>query len=536
MAKSIYDGMTIADFPNLAGQWHQTLNGELRPEDVAIRYHTRAWWQCDVAEDHVWDAPLRHRARGTGCPFCAGQRVSISNSLSALHPELAAQWHPTKNRSLTPDKVTAGSKISVWWQCAVSLDHEWQAIVSNRTTIANQTGCPYCTGQKVNRSNCLAVTHPELAAQWHPTKNGALTPFGVVAGSVRTIWWLCPAAPDHEWQATPGKRMSENRGCPCCAGKKVVPSNCLRSTHTEVALQWHPYKNNGLTAEMVVAGSNRRVWWLCPAAPDHEWQTTPNCRTAVGKATGCPCCTGGKVVPSNSLATTHPEVAAEWHPSFNGKLSPIDVNRGSNKKIWWKCNRCSYVWSAMPNSRTLKKAGCPKCKLSIGERAIQSYLDHHNIPNRTQWGQGRANLPKRYAFDFAVNRQEEFWLIEYHGEQHYLPQHFGSRKPRAKYRRLVDAIRRDQIKEYWCWERKKNLLVIPYWEFDRIEVILNEFFSGNMLPVMVDPPEIVKKYEPMRTRIKEWLSRKQGGQHVNRHGKANQDVGSRRLGTRVSAA
>jgi hypothetical protein len=48
----------------------------------------------------------------------------------------------------------------------------------------------------------LSVTHPEVAAQWHPTKNGELTPANVVAGSHKKAWWKCPEGEGHEWEAT----------------------------------------------------------------------------------------------------------------------------------------------------------------------------------------------------------------------------------------------------------------------------------------------------------------------------------------------
>ena len=47
----------------------------------------------------------------------------------------------------------------------------------------------------------LSVTHAELAAEWHPTKNDGLTPDLIVAAATVKVWWKCPKAPDHEWQA-----------------------------------------------------------------------------------------------------------------------------------------------------------------------------------------------------------------------------------------------------------------------------------------------------------------------------------------------
>ena len=54
-------------------------------------------------------------------------------SLAETHPELAKQWHPTKNGDITPLDVTLGSRKKVWWKCAVADDHEWNSAVKTRT-------------------------------------------------------------------------------------------------------------------------------------------------------------------------------------------------------------------------------------------------------------------------------------------------------------------------------------------------------------------------------------------------------------------
>ena len=65
--------------------------------------------------------------------------------------------------------------------------------------------------------NDLATTHPNIAAEWHPTKNGDLKPSDVSSFSHKKVWWLC--AKGHEWQAQINARNRGN-GCPFCAKKK----------------------------------------------------------------------------------------------------------------------------------------------------------------------------------------------------------------------------------------------------------------------------------------------------------------------------
>ena len=137
------------------------------------------------------------------------RKVSSRQSfLGTANPILAAQWHPTKNESLSPDNLTPFSNKKVWWQCPRG--HEWKTTVSNRSS---GQGCPYCANQKVNDENCLQTLNPILAREWHPVKNGDLTPRDVTPGSNKKVWWQCPRA--HSWQATVNNRNNRH-GCPHC--------------------------------------------------------------------------------------------------------------------------------------------------------------------------------------------------------------------------------------------------------------------------------------------------------------------------------
>lgn len=59
--------------PELAEEWYQPLNGDLKPTDVTLGSNRKVWWQC--GEGHVWQAVIysRTRKKGAGCPVCAGK-------------------------------------------------------------------------------------------------------------------------------------------------------------------------------------------------------------------------------------------------------------------------------------------------------------------------------------------------------------------------------------------------------------------------------------------------------------------------------
>ncbi|NED00763.1 zinc-ribbon domain-containing protein, partial [Streptomyces sp. SID6648] len=77
--------------------------------------------------------------RRSGCPYCANQKVGYGNDLATRHPELAAQWHPTRNNDLTPDQIPYGARRNVWWRCASG--HEWRAMVFKRSA---GSSCDQC--------------------------------------------------------------------------------------------------------------------------------------------------------------------------------------------------------------------------------------------------------------------------------------------------------------------------------------------------------------------------------------------------------
>lgn len=267
--------------------------------------------------------------------------------------DLLREWDSERNLPLTPETVSYGSKKKVWWTCAHG--HHWQAAVHTRT--GSGTGCPVCTNRTVQSGdNDLATQLPTLAKEWHPTKNGALTPKDVVPGSRRKVWWICPKG--HEYQAMISSR-AQGSGCPVCAGKKIIPGeNDLASQYPTIAKEWHPTKNGTLTPDHIAPASNRKVWWICDKG--HEYQAVVSTRTQ--RNGGCPYCANKRVLPGfNDLATKYPEIAAQWHPTMNGSLTPDHVLPGSRKKVWWQC-RSGHVWQAVVYSRTgSQRTGCPVC-------------------------------------------------------------------------------------------------------------------------------------------------------------------------------
>lgn len=334
--------------PALAFEWNYDKNPtEWNPNTVSYSSSKKVWWKCKAG--HEWQEKVSNRTYlGLKCPYCSGRRVTPEGNLAALHPRLAAEWHPAKNGAFLPEQFRPKSNRKVWWRC--SYGHEWEAQISART---GGTDCPYCAGKRVWEKNSLAYIYPHIARQWHPNKNAPLTPHDVAANSDREVRWQCQQG--HEWKRKIAYEI-KNNGCPYCNGRLPTKETSLAGARPDLALEWHPNKNLPLSAHDVTLKSRQRVWWKCPKG--HEWQM--NINTRVSGIGNCPYCMGKRVCKENSLATLSPHIAVQWHPEKNEALTPDQVTNHSSNKAWWLCEK-GHEWQAVIRTRTLLGAGCPVC-------------------------------------------------------------------------------------------------------------------------------------------------------------------------------
>jgi putative zinc ribbon protein len=221
--KVLREASFAALYPNLAAEWHPTLNKKLDPWQLAPMSNRRVWWQCNSVHKHEWSTRLHSRTiYGSGCRQCH----NIRNPLSTGDRAVAREWHPTLNGPLTPEGISAGSRKRVWWLCANVPAHKWQASVQVR--VRAKTRCPECA--KSSPRTKLPPLHlydPVLASQWHPTRNAGRKAAEFSPTSHFKAWWICPTNPSHAWPALIRNRAKLRHGCPHCSPRTrfVSPGN-----------------------------------------------------------------------------------------------------------------------------------------------------------------------------------------------------------------------------------------------------------------------------------------------------------------------
>ena len=210
--------------PDMLALWHPTRNRDLDPWTIGPTSRAfRPWWRCPTC-GHEWQAYPRH----TTCKRCGSEQtrqklwiVPRERSLAAKRAGLAAELHPARNGERDPWALAANSTRRLWWKCG-HCGHDWQRKLDR----GDRTPCPRCVPStrmpSAHPSRSIAVLRPDLVADWHPTRNGALDPMTVSRRSSRKLWWRCPDC-SHEWLQAVNHRARPGASCPACVRASAGP-------------------------------------------------------------------------------------------------------------------------------------------------------------------------------------------------------------------------------------------------------------------------------------------------------------------------
>ena len=210
----------------------------LTPYNVSPYSRLKVWWKCKKC-NYGWKERISAVANGSKCPSCSGRWATKNNCLETLYPNLAAQLYSERNHGLKPSDIVANNKIrrKYYWKCDKCF-HLWRASIYHRTKVDLST-CPNCSGTKNNTHgifNKSLVTKKGytynanasifnfslvLCRQWHPDKNGDLTPYATSCSCEEKVWWLCEKC-NHEWEEKVSIRVNGSV-CPNCFGKPKIP-------------------------------------------------------------------------------------------------------------------------------------------------------------------------------------------------------------------------------------------------------------------------------------------------------------------------
>lgn len=409
------------DNKNIMAVFLQKDNPEIDLSQLSEGSHKKIVCLCPICKTK-WICEIRDNKDKIACPHCAQEKrmlsnietkTNIQNSLQTLYPEIAAQWDYERNGGIfTPSNIAAKSNKKFFWKCP--LGHIYEATVTNRTQ--HNSGCPYCSGQKVMVGfNDLATTNPELAQEW--SQQNEIPPTAITAHSNRKVYWKCILGHDDYLMSV--KQRSNNQGCPVCAAqsqtsfpeqailfyiKKIYPDAVSRwklqnheidiyipSLKTGIEYNGSYYHRNkhkkDLEKKRFFQSQNIKLLVV------NEYKNHEDCQDAdfflnerykpkdlnyliqvilnyftnsidfqVDTQRDSLKIKEQYIfqIVQNSIAELKPEIAREWDKEKNGRISPYMVSWGSKQKFYWKCPKCQHSYLASSKDR-FHGSGCPYC-------------------------------------------------------------------------------------------------------------------------------------------------------------------------------
>ena len=453
----------------LLKEWDYEKNGNVTPKDIAKASNIKFNWICSKC-GHRWMANPSHRTNGRGCPKCAIKKVAdrystvtnINDSVLVKYPNIAKEWDYDKN-DRGPETYYPQSNIKVWWKCS-KCHSEWETSIAHRCS--RNSGCPVCSNIKVVKGlNDLFTIKPELEKDWDFDKN-TIDPYALSVGSKKKVWWKCERG--HSWQAVVYSRTSDyqSRSCPKCNSEKrtSLPEKIiyfyvkqffldakenyrpsfLKQKELDIYIpsistgieydgkNWHKNVKRDILKDELCSKNNIKLFRIREDGLDDYYSSSIKIKCGKYK-NDCLYLTEpikellkhlgienldiniakdyesviGEflTIKKEETISSHP-MMAEWDYEKNKNVNPEFISLHSNRKFWWKCNKCGYEWKVSPAHRA-RGHKCAVCAGQVVKKGVNDLLSQE--PELAKEWNYQRNIVK--PDEVTVGTNKKVWWI-----------------------------------------------------------------------------------------------------------------------------
>ena len=484
----------IISEPNFVKFWHPLKNKGIDLKKISYGSNYIAFWLCD--NGHIFQRSVKQAynsykkwtkrksnnnedlyEQGIGCKKCV--------SLGYVAPELKKQWHAGKNKDLKFKDLSYANGKKVYWRCLKNRLHPpYRQAVSDK--FVRKRGCPYCAGKKVTKKESFGYLYPDVAKEWHPTKNGKNTSFDFTIKSKFRVWWQCQIEKTHIWEARIGTRTPPvNASCGKCSNKSSRAEMRIYSELEYIfdkSISHRKQFGNRIEADIVIQpiklaleydGSyfHKRIRRIKHDNIKNEYfdkhkinllrvrqkplkkigkndvitindQLTKKEINEIFKNIKIYCGSKYKTkinnylkevnfkrernykkylslmpspLPQNSLLGKQPKLAKEWDYKKNYPLRPENFSPRSHKKVWWIClkNKKHPSWEATIDNRNPEgsESGCPRCSGNFAFRVPGENLKNTFPKIAAEWDI-KKNLPLRPEKIRPKSHKNVWWICK----------------------------------------------------------------------------------------------------------------------------
>lgn len=303
--------------------WDHERNEEKDFRSVTPRAARVCHWKCPQRSHRFTQKVLYMTGGRPRCPECAHTKQNQWSTqysqwektpISEM-PELATAWADEDD----PRSVTVASPRLRRFKCP---NGHFPRISPVSYLMSGCSSCRAAETRKAQK-NWLAEVLPEIASQWHPERNGKLTPQTVVWDSKRLVWWKSECC-GYEWQATVRDRDKYERlRCPKC--RTILGS--LAWQDPGLAAEWSPANPVSAWHIRPNAKTLYTPQWICATDPSHVWFSPLPSRSG---GAGCPECS---VAGKSKVELEHFEAAKKVFNSVRSG-TVLRSDRFTTRKAW----------------------------------------------------------------------------------------------------------------------------------------------------------------------------------------------------------
>ena len=342
-------------YPELLIEWDYEKNDPIgiTPENVTKSSGKKAWWLCRNCGNR-WKAVISSRTRGIGCPICASVRhSSLAEQIVYYY---VCQAFPDAINSYRPDYLD-GKEYDIYIP-SIKLGIEYDGVAWHKNASRDDKKNELA---EANNDKIIRIREPNCK-RLIPSSNVTIIETekpkdDYLYLEVALKKMFCIMVCNYELKVIPSIDVNRDYFIIASAYEKAHKQKSLEAVNPSLAAEWNYDKNKGLTPDKVTEFSGKKVWWRCDKG--HEWQAKIADRSMQH---GCPYCMGKRVLKGfNDLITLYPNLVNEyWDYDKNHEIAdPSNCGKGSNKKVWWKCNK-GHEWQATIAS-FVKTGRCPYC-------------------------------------------------------------------------------------------------------------------------------------------------------------------------------
>jgi hypothetical protein len=382
--------------------WDYEKNGDVKPDDVAIKSNKKIWFKCDVCP-HSFHSLLNNVSSGLWCPFCSSKTLCQRECDFCFQKSFASFdevtpvgnkkidcWEIERNGEILPINVFKSSGKIYSFKC----DQCYHVFDSPLRDIITGNWCSYCSSHKLCDNDCNFCYNKSFASfegltpsgkrkvdYWDYDKNGSLLPINVFKTTRSKIHFICDKC-FHSFDAMLSCITKNGSWCPYCSNTKRCSENCQTCFDKSFASFdgltpegehkvdcWDIDKNKGILPRMVAKQCNKKFWFRCKTCK-HSFE---HCLTKILRGDWCPYCSNHNLCNDECDFCFQKSFASYveltpmgnlkvdcWDNEMNGGELARNVAIQSGRKVWFRCDKCIHLFNLIIGN-VIKGQWCPFC-------------------------------------------------------------------------------------------------------------------------------------------------------------------------------